>query len=66
MNPSYNSDKILKKEMKSALFFGNESKEEIKGFDDIEGIERSNRVLIKKSWVSDFFKEVQKILMKKQ
>lgn len=61
LNPTYNNDKILKSEMELQLYFHDNLKEKA-GFDKIEGIERENRVLIKKQWVQDFFAKIKKRL----
>lgn len=63
LNPSHLSDSVLKKEMKTALFFGTEEPEVEKEFDRIVGKRSSDdKTLISRDWITDYFRQIKKVL----
>lgn len=62
LNPSHNCDEILKKELKSTLFFGTEDREVSKAFEKLEGKNRGGNDIFTKKWMTEYFKKIKEIL----
>ena len=63
LNPSHMATRVLKSEMKDALFFGIEDENEIQGFNKIKGKKRDNKILISKEWITSYFYKIKKVLI---
>jgi len=67
LNPSDLSDKILKKEMKKALFASkDEDPDAIEGFEKLKIKNKSGQLIFSKSWLRNYFKKIKKILTHKK
>jgi len=59
LNPSYMTERILKKEMKQALFFGVEEKEVEKAFDMLKCRIRDDKEIVSKKWVEKYYRKIR-------